>query len=80
MLLAVTVGGWILRQTAGDPGYYFDEELYLADLTLNMNDPDSWYPAGEDAVELTDEDRISYLLESDITLEQLNYIEEYENN
>ncbi len=72
MLIAVTVGNWILSHTAGihtqDNMY---ENMLVAEV-LRTSDPDGYPMIDETAEDLTEEDIVNYLISSGISLEQIN--------
>ena len=78
MLLAVTVGNWILRRTAVRDVQGDYESMLIAE-ALGTTQAD-YYLLEEDSVGfLSDEDIVNYLIESGTTVEQINYVTDEEN-
>jgi hypothetical protein len=78
MLLAVTVGNWILRRTAVRDVQGDYESMLIAE-ALGTTQAD-YYLLEEDGVGfLSDEDIVNYLIESGTTVEQINYVTDEEN-
>ena len=73
MLLAVTVGNWLLSRTAVIDTQSEYESMLIAEV-LRSTDPDGVFLYDEPAEELTDEDIVNYLISTDISLEQINSI------
>ena len=78
MLLAVTVGNWILSRTStrNMQGEY--ESMLIAE-ALGTDNLDYYFlETGNSADYLTDEDIVNYLIASGTTVEQINYVNDEE--
>ena len=79
MLLAVTVGNWILSRTAVRDVQGDYDSMLVAEVLGTDNLDYYFLEAGNSAEYLTDEDIVNFLIDSGTTVEQLNYVQNEEN-
>ena len=78
MLIAVTVGNWILSRTAVRDTQSDSESMLIAEAGP-LYGPDGYSFLDDSVEEITDEDIVNYLISSGISLEQINAVR-YEDN
>lgn len=71
----IAAGSAILKVTAGVNGT--DDEAFIAEYIVPVTEPESvYYLSFNDADELTDEEIVEYLIESGVSLEEINEAEQ----
>ena len=78
MLLAVTVGNWILRRTAVRDVQGDYDSMLIAEV-LGTSQADYYFMEENSVGFLSDEDIVNYLIETGTTVEQINYVTDEEN-